>query len=160
MKSHSDTDLKQLYTSYFERMIKAAYRMTGSVESAQDIVQDVFLLALRREEELCSHPSPEGWLMLTLRNLVQNERRRVGRHPMVSLDSAAVFSEKPPDLSLDLYLPIGLSEAEQTVLLWRFEQQMEYREIADRLGISEAGCRSRVCRAVAHCQKLFGEGAE
>lgn len=157
MTSQSDAFLKRLYESYHERMLKVAYRMAGSVELAQDLVQDVFLFALLREEELRSHPSPEGWLMLTLRNFVQNERRRIRRHPTTSLELVDVFPGKPPDLPLDLYLPKGLSTEERTILLWRFERQMEYREIADKLGISETGCRSRVFRAIEHCRKLFKE---
>lgn len=55
--------------------------------------------------------------------------------------------------SLDLLLPKQLSREEREILVWRFEQQMEYREIADRLGISEVGCRSRVSKAIAHCRR-------
>lgn len=157
MMSKSNAFLKQLYESQYERMLKVAYHMVGSTELAQDLVQDVFLFALLREEELHLHPSPEGWLMLTLKNFVQNERRKVRSYPTIPLESAEAFPGKPPDLPLDLYLPKGLSKAERTILLWRFEQQMEYQEIADRLGISKTGCRSRVFRAIEHCQKLFKE---
>ena len=157
MMRHIDVFLRQLYKEQHERLFKAAYRMLGSAELAQDLVQDVFLFALFHEEELHSHPSPEGWLMLTLKNLVQNERRNEERHSLIPLESVEPFQGKPPDLSLELYLPKGLSTAERTILLWRFEQQMEYREIANRLGISEAGCRSRVYRAVKQCRKLLQE---
>lgn len=155
MMNRSNTFLQRLYESQHERLFKVAYHMVGSTELAQDLVQDVFLYALFRIDELRAHPSPEGWLMLTLRNFVQNERRRIKNHPTVPLEAVEAFPGKPPDLPLELYLPKGLSKAERTILLWRYEQQMEYREIADRLGISEAGCRSRVFRAIEHCQKLF-----
>ena len=35
--------LKVLYESLYETMIQVAYRMTGSVETAQDLVQETFL---------------------------------------------------------------------------------------------------------------------
>ena len=68
--------LKVLYESLYETMIQVAYRVTGSVETAQDLVQETFLLALFQEEKLSRHPMPEGWLIVTLKNLARNERRR------------------------------------------------------------------------------------
>lgn len=156
MMGSSNSFLQQLYQSQYERILKVAYRMVGNIELAQDLVQDVFLLALLHKDELSEHPMPDGWLMLTLKNLVQNKRREMQKHPIVPLESTETFQAAPPTLSMELYLPKGLSEAERTILLWRFEKRMEYREIADRLGISETGCRSRISRAIKHCCKLLG----
>lgn len=154
---HSDELLQWLYETYYERLLRAAYRMVGCVELARDLVQDVFLFALFHSDKLRDHPAPEGWLMLTLRNFVQNERRRSDKYSMVSLEAVGEFPGKTPELPLELFLPKGLSEAERTVLIWRFERRMEYREMADLLGISETGCRSRVSRAIERCGKLLRE---
>ena len=156
MMDRPDIFLKSLYEAQYEKMFKLAYRMIGSTETAQDLVQEAFLIALFHRDELTTHPLPEGWLMLTLKNLVLNERRRIKNHPEVALESIAELSEAPPDTSLDMLLPKKLSTEDRKVLIWRFEQQIEYREMADRLGISEVGCRSRVSRAIAHCKKLLG----
>lgn len=157
MMERSDAFLRQLYVEHYERMFQLAYRMVGSAELARDLVQDVFSCALFKQDELRTHPSPEGWLMLTLRNYVQNERRRTERHSTLPLESVETLRARPPDISLDVYLPGTLSKEERTILIWRFEQQMEYHEIAERLGISESGCRSRVSRAISRCRKLLGE---
>ena len=78
---------QKLYEDLHDKMLRVAYRMVGSVETAEDLVQNAFLLALFRENELMQHPNPEGWLMRVLQNLALNERRRVKRHPETSLDS-------------------------------------------------------------------------
>lgn len=150
-----DTFFQSLYETQYEKMIKFAFRMIGSMDSAQDLVQEAFLLALFNQDELSRHPNPEGWLMKTLRNLAQNERRRMQNHSDISLDSIAEILGKEPDTLFELILPSQLSKAEQDILIWRFKQELDYREIADRLGISEEGCRSRLSRAVAHCRKLM-----
>lgn len=157
MMERPNAFLQQLYTEHYERMFQLAYRMIGITELAQDLVHNVFLLALFKQDELRAHPSPEGWLMVTLKYLIQNERRRIERHPTVPLESVKNLPAKPPDFSLDIFLPTTLSKEDQTILIWRFEQQLEYHEIADRLGISESGCRSRVSRAISRCRKLLGE---
>lgn len=90
--------------------------------------------------------------MKTLRNLALNEQRRIQNHPVVSIESIANTMGSEHDTPLDLLLPKQLSKEEREILIWRYEQQLEYKDIADRLGISEAGCRSRVSRAIAHCK--------
>lgn len=101
------------------------------------------------------HPNPEGWLVLALKNNIQNERRRSMAHQIVSLDEIAPVAETEPETSLEELLPQKLPQADRDILIWRFEQDLDYREIADRLGISEGNSRIRVHRAISRCRKLF-----
>lgn len=71
--------IRTLYLQLYEKLFRAAYRMMGSPESAEDLVQQTFLLALFQGEALQAHPCPEGWLMKALHNLARNERRRAAR---------------------------------------------------------------------------------
>lgn len=146
---------QKLYEELHDKMLRVAYRMVGSVETSEDLVQNAFLLALFRENELMQHPNPEGWLMRVLQNLALNERRRVKRHPETSLDSLLDLAGETPANALEDMLPKQLSKADREILLWRFEQNMDYDEIAERLGISETGCRSRVFRAMKRCRELL-----
>lgn len=157
MATHLDVFIPSLYEAQYEKMLKLAYRMVGSIETAQDLVHETFLLALFNQDKLADHPNPEGWLMKTLRNLTLNERRRIENHSTVPLGMVDNYIGKELDTSLDLLFPKQLSKEEREILVWRFEQKMEYREIADRLGVSEAGCRSRVSRAIAHCRKYMND---
>lgn len=155
LPEHPEISFNALYKSQYEKMIKLAYRMLGSMESAQDIVQEAFILALLRWDEVSVHPLPEGWLALTVRNLVQNERRRYANHEELPLDSFAEQPDTRQEHPLSHLLPEKLSEEDRRILTWRFEQQMDYRQMADRLGISESACRSRVSRAVKRCGNLL-----
>lgn len=157
MGGHLDEFLTYLYKNQYEKMLKFSYRMVGTTETAQDLVQETFLLALFNKDKLASHPNPEGWLMKTLRNLTLNEQRRITAHETVPLDSIASITGEQDNISLELLLPKQLSKEEQEILIWRFEQQMEYKDISDRLGISETGCRSRVSRAIAHCKEFLDD---
>ena len=150
--------IRTLYLQLDEKLVRVAYRLMGSTESAEDLVQQTFLLALFQGEALRTHPCPEGWLMKALHNLAMNERRRAARQQEVPLDALfdqAAESDSPP---LAEALPRWLSPQDREVLLWRFEQGLDYDEIAERLGISEAGCRSRVSRAIRRCRELWDKG--
>lgn len=132
-----------LYLQLYEKLFRVAYRMMGSSESAEDLVQQTFLLALFQGEALRAHPCPEGWLMKALHNLAINERRRTARRQEIPLDT--LFDQAAGEASPPLAetLPRQLSPQDREVLLWRFEQGLDYDEIANLLGISEAGGRSR-----------------
>lgn len=93
--------------------------------------------------------------MRVLQNFVMNERRRIKRHPEASLDSLLYMTGENLSNSLEEMLPKQLSQSDREILMWRFEQNMDYDEIAERLGISEVGCRSRVSRAVKRCREFL-----
>lgn len=156
MAQNWDVWITSLYDQTYQRLYRVAYRLTGSIETAKELTQDAFLWAWLRREELLAHPKPEAWLMRTLTNLVKNERRRLSSAE-VSLETQ--FNVPAPELERGLaeLLPSKLSKEDREVLEWRFEQELDYREIADRLGISESGSRSRVFRALEKCRKLLGD---
>lgn len=154
----SERFFRSLYEKQYEKMFKLAYRMTGSIEKTQDLVQNAFLLALFRKEELMVHPKPEGWLMTALKNLIFNERRRSESHPEVPLESVIEsLSVNDPEMPLELALPKQLSKEDREILILRFEQRLSYAEIGDRLGISEGACRSRLHRALQRCKRFLND---
>lgn len=141
-----------LYDQEYERLLKSAYRMTGDQELAQDIVHQTFLLAFFRQDELIVHPKPAAWLFLTLRNLISNELR-LSVHTEISLEEISDIPARASETPLDHILPAQLKEEDRKILIWRYEQRMSYKEMADQLGISEAACRNRVSRAIKKCKK-------
>ena len=141
-----DVWIVQLFEQQNKRLTRTAYRLTGSIEQAKDLVQDTFVLALIHYEELAEHPNLAGWLTKTLQNLVLNERRRLKRHPEVPLEDIEEPPAPIPPSSLKETLPAHLPDEDQQVLTWRYEHQLSCREIALRLGISEGACRMRLHR--------------
>lgn len=150
--SQASSRFQALYEELHDKMLRVAYRMTGSMDAAEDLVQETFLFALFRQDELLRHPIPEGWLMRTLQNLVLNERRKAAAHAEVPLDSLLNLADESAAAPLEEALPRQLSQQDREILIWRFEQDLDYSQIADRLGISETGCRSRVFRAIRRCR--------
>lgn len=146
--------IEPLYHNEYERLFKIAYRKTQNRETAQDLVQETFLLAIFHQEKLLKHPKPEAWLILTLRNLIANEQR-VQSHKNLPLDEAAEIPETAEEVPLSELLPVQLKPEERDILIWRFEQQISYKEMSERLGISEDACRKRVLRAVNQCRELL-----
>lgn len=156
MTQDRDRLISSLYKTYYKKMYQVGYRTTGNRELTLDLIQDTFLLAFFRSETLSKHPNQEGWLMKTLGNLIQNEKRRMVTQEL-SLDSLGPLAAPGAEGTLEELLPARLSLKDREILLWRYGQGMDYRDMADRLGISQSGCRDRVSRAVKRCRELLEE---
>lgn len=151
MRQREDA-VRALYEREYDTLCRAAYRTLGDWEAAQDLVQDTFLLALIKDS-LPEHPCPGAWLMKTLQNLLQNERRRLVSRRTFPLDDTIPAAEA--EGALRDVLPSGLTETERKLLLLRFEDQLSYRELAERFDLSEGACRIKLFRTVEKCKKLL-----
>lgn len=150
-----DAFISDLFEREYEILIRIAYRLTGDLDNAQDLVQDTFILAVSHCDDLIFHPSTGGWLTRTLYNLILNERRRLKTVREIPLDEMPNISAPEPTTSLDNILPKQLPQEDRKIIIWRFEQQMDYEEMSTRLGISVGACRMRISRALEKYRKYL-----
>lgn len=77
----SDSWLKELYDANYDSLYRlAANRLrlyTGHASDVQDVLQDVFLEAARKD--IRNHPKPEAWLVVTTVNVCKNYIRKSNR---------------------------------------------------------------------------------
>ena len=153
------------YTEYRPLMLSIAYRMTGSVSDAEDIVQEAFLRAGKEAEVT----SPRAYLAtITTRLAIDHLRSaRVRRESYVgtwlpepligtSFRDFGGFSGEPDPAELAetsdslsmafLVLLESLAPAERAVFLLREVFGYDYSEIADVTGKTEAACRQTFAR--------------
>lgn len=147
--------LADLYRQEYSTLYRVAYRLTGCQEDAQDMIQKTFLLAISQQDELGHHPNPGGWLMVTLNNLVKNERRRMANRVEVSLEDITRLPARPCDVPFAEALPPGLTPEDQQLLSWKYELELDHAEMARRLGISPVACRARLSRLLKKCRALM-----
>ena len=76
MKQDKNERLTCIYQKMYPIMYRVACRLSGSVETAENLTHDAFSLALSRQDVFFTHPNPEGWLMVTLTHLIKNERKK------------------------------------------------------------------------------------
>ena len=142
-------------------LFSIAYRMTGSVGDAEDIVQEAFIRAYRAEAAGTLLESPQAFLATTTTRLAIDNLRsaRVRREsyvgtwlpePLVadSEPGPAERAEMSDSLSLAfLVLLESLSPVERAVFLLREVFGYGYEEIARTVAKSEANCRQIFTRA-------------
>lgn len=126
-------------------------RIGGDDDSADDILQDVFLKVHTRIDTLHNQDRLESWIYQIVRNTINDYFR--GQRPQAEVpDELPAPEPDAPDLAQQLIpsvrsmikrLPAHYREA---IMLTEY-QGLTQREMAEKLGISLSGAKSRVQRA-------------
>jgi len=155
----------EVFERYRARLFGIAYRMLGSVEDAEDLVQETYL-RWHETDETSVH-TPEAWLVAVVSRLSIDRLRRASTEreayvgnwlpePFANKEHFATDreSELASDLSMAfLVLLERLAPEERAALLLRDVFDSEYDEIARVLDKTEAATRQIVSRARARVQR-------
>lgn len=77
--SVAELDLDALYRAHFTSLFRTARALGVAEAQLDDIVQEAFIVALRKRETFAGRSSAKTWLTGILVNLVRNHRRLVRR---------------------------------------------------------------------------------
>lgn len=122
--------------------------------AAEDLLQDVFLKAMRQGEGFCSLENPRAWLFQVARNALV-DRARLAK-PHVPLDEGGLEIEAPP---AETVAPVDalagcvarvlgeLSADDANILRACDLEGQTQREFAERHGLSLPAAKSRLLRA-------------
>jgi RNA polymerase sigma-70 factor (ECF subfamily) len=135
-----------LYKRYVVSMVNTAASKTGSLETAKELVQDVFMEVYLHRNNLQPSNTLHGYLFTALKNKILNHHRNElvrWKHeqsllgmPSANEEDAQVQLEQK-ELAEKLYEHIReLPPQCRTVFLMSREDQLSNREIAEKLGIS------------------------
>jgi RNA polymerase sigma-70 factor (ECF subfamily) len=158
---------------FLDSLYGTALRLTRNADSAQDLVQDTYLKAIRSQRQFAAGTNLKAWLYTILHNTWRN-RQRDGARSRVEIDSEAVerraesgslreglyggqgggeFGETPEallmrdSLNADLQAALdGLAETFREVVWLRDVDELTYQEIADVLEIPIGTVMSRLSR--------------
>jgi RNA polymerase sigma-70 factor (ECF subfamily) len=144
-----------------DRLFGIAYRMTGSVADAEDLVQDAWIRWSRVTGEVAE---PGAYLARTVTNLALNRlssaavqrERYVGPwlpEPLVTSPDVAEEVEQAESVSLAMLVVLeSLSPLERAAFILREVFGYTHREVAGALDRSEPSVRQLVRRARSHVE--------
>jgi RNA polymerase sigma-70 factor, ECF subfamily len=158
-------DIASLVAEHHRAVYQYAYRLTGSVHDAEDLAQQVFLIAQRKIGQLRKMDAAGSWLFAILRNCFIKERQR--RRPAAAADLALnidLVPQSPVPTHVDRdqlqealnRLPDGFRLA---VVMFYFEE-CSYREIADQLNVPIGTVMSRLARAKEQLRSILFESEQ
>ncbi|MDA8019525.1 MAG: sigma-70 family RNA polymerase sigma factor [Thermoanaerobaculia bacterium] len=153
------SELEEIFQSFHGKVFAAAYRVTGSAQDAEDVLQTVFLRLLKRQDTLDLAPNPGAYLHRAAVNASLDLIRSKARSSSLPLDDlsaqpAEAESRSPErsqhdrELRRSLRLAItGLTAKSAEIFVLRFFEGQANKEIADQLGMTQAAVGVALHRA-------------
>jgi RNA polymerase sigma-70 factor (ECF subfamily) len=145
-------DLARLIEEHHAPVYRFAYRLTGSVPDAEDLTQQVFLIAHQKLDQIRDPASARGWLFTVLRRCFLKNCRRMVPTPASSVE--VEMEHVPEELTVDeidrelLQRALDqLPDEFRLVLLMFYFEECSYREIAEKLELPLGTVMSRLSRA-------------
>jgi RNA polymerase sigma-70 factor (ECF subfamily) len=142
------SEFRQRIEAAIPALRRYARALTRDSETADDIVQDTLVRALR-SEHLFHDGDVRAWLYTILTNLNRNRLRSLSRRPALSpiKDGDAVTSG-PESGSRDIARALDeLAEEQRATLLLVVLEGLTYREVAEVQGVPIGTVMSRLARA-------------
>lgn len=150
MQDGDEAAFAVLVRAHERLVIGTAARITGNVESARDVAQQVFATLAQKSWMLTDRMSLAGWLHHATRHVAlrlnRSETARKRRHEQLTSDNpVALDSDVWPLLEEAL---ATLPEAEREAVVMHHLQDRSYAEMAAALGVTEVAVRKRVSRGI------------
>lgn len=159
MDKEKEEMIERLYREMFPRLYIYAVNALNDDHIAEEAVQDTFRIACMKAVELQHSKNQQGWLMLTLKNVIRNIRRAQTR--MANL-LVTIFSENDTvvcNANHELEFSALYSDlvgAEDFDLLVKIAVEGDtIADVAAELGITVEACKKRVQRAKARLKKAL-----
>jgi RNA polymerase sigma-70 factor (family 1) len=154
-----------LYKRYVVLLTNVAAKKVQSIETAKELVQDVFMSLYLRRDHLHTITSLKSYLFTALKNKIfsyyrkeySQKRKNNGYHKLQIVTSNLNDEYEAKELQLQLQEKIQeLPPQCKTVFLMSREEQLSHKEIAERLHISPHTVDKHIQKALRILRASFG----
>jgi RNA polymerase sigma-70 factor, ECF subfamily len=151
----SELELETLYRRRAQTFRAGIAAITGSRESAGDVVQEAFAQALLRRREFRGEGSLEGWVWrIALRHAIDTRRRR--RWPLLHGEEQAIEVAAPaPARESDPVLAhaiAALAPRRRLFVFLHYFADLSYAQIAEACDVKEGTVAAALAQARAELQ--------
>jgi RNA polymerase sigma-70 factor (ECF subfamily) len=167
IKSGDAAAFEALYQQHATRLYNLASRMSGAAGEAEDLLQDIFLLAYRKVGSYRGESSLGTWLYRLAMNhcldVLRNRQTRMGQvtDSMDEPDAAPVAAPAPVLSAvsrIDLERAIeALPPACRAAFLLHDVEGFGHQEVGEILGVSEGTSKSQVHKARLRIRAHLGK---
>lgn len=159
---------EELCKEHYAKIYNYILAKTGKKEAAEDLTQDVFLIALKKGPGFLTHEKPIAFLYTTAKNLTLEYYRKSSKINSLEIETESsakdVFEEieKERDACIDerFYqnqILLQLTKEEQNFYKAYYIEQTSMKTIAGNLGMSEAAVRMKYMRIRRKVKRLIAQ---
>ena len=147
--------LEKLFKQHYRQMYRLATMLLHDDAESKDVVHDIFAHLLRNSQDL-REDTAESYLLTSVRNRCLNVIRsrqiqeRVEHLYLLDLDTTITPTERLEEELEALYKGIDLLEPPvcRDIIMQHFRDGITFKEIANRLGVSETTVYKHLRRAL------------
>ncbi len=172
MSQITEQQFLELYDAHVGKIYRYIYFRVGSPEQAQDLTSEVFLkswqyLQVKREKlKVKSLDNPRAFFYQVARNLIADFYRQKDKAPLsleeIADKTIADKADGPGEavaVALDMESVkkalMHLSDDYREVIIWRYLDELEIKEIAEILDKREGTVRTLLSRALASLKEIL-----
>jgi len=159
-------DLKKIYESHYNELVRFAFKHLNNVHLAEDVVQDVFITLWEKRDSIDINKSVKSYMFTSVRNHSINYlRSKYKRTIFIELSDFVLHGENETDndlISSDLTSLIERSIERlpnkcKIIFLLSRNFGMTYDEIASHLNLSKRTVHTQIGIALKKIRKQLGK---
>lgn len=157
---------KKTYNQYIEKIFRFIFLRVSSESVAQDLSSETFLRFWQTLNSGTEIQNPKAFIYQIARNLVIDHYREKNQAQFVPIEDIEI-SDPRADLEKDIYLTSDISQVQkainelkpdyQDIIIWRYVDELSFREIANMLNKSEGAVRISLCRALEALRAIINQ---
>lgn len=167
LNAANPVDFKKIYDECMLMLFKISFRIVNDEEVAEDLAHDSLIKANEKELQFPSLNDAKYWLIRVVKNASLNYIKRKDRERKAY--EKVLYEQKPKQDTgeVELLKKESMEKAREAlkklpknlrqVLMLREYGDLNYKEIAKILGITEGNVKVRVFRAREQLLKIIGE---
>lgn len=159
------SEFRLLVLPFSSRLYKLAFRMLGSREEAEDVVQEVYLKLWKMKDDLQRYSSIEAFCVRVTRNMCLDQLRRRDKTREI-VDQKKQEQLEPQDDPEGLLIKQEradimnklinqLPEPQRSLVYFRHIEGKEYHEIEELMDMTENAIRVSISRARKQLKELL-----
>jgi len=154
---------EELYCTHAQRLYHIALQYAGDRDEAKDILQDGFVKIFQSLQKYSGSGSIEGWMNRVMANTAIDHLRKNSKLQMVEakeqLPDVSEEEETPIQLPMDKMLGLIKQLPEQARIIFNLYvlENLNHRQIAEKLSISEGTSKSQYSRARGLLKKWISQ---
>lgn len=156
---------KQLYEHYYNRLLFFARKYVENMETAEEVISEVFLKLWKKRKEIQINSSFQSYLYTSVRNKCLDHIRKEGNRQYeddMMIHSLCAEHSNTLDIihSNELFEKIEkaiamLPKDRRRIFLKSRNEGMKYKEIAEELGISIKTVETQMGRSLKYLREVF-----
>ena len=145
MEKNKENNIENVIKKYADMIYRIALTRCGTIENAEDVFQDVFLIYSKKMPKFKSKEHEKAWFIRVTINLSKNMKNINWNKKVISLDENIVFETKEEQ---DVFSVVcELPENYKTVIYLYYYEEYKVKEIATIMRINENTIKTWLSRA-------------